>query len=135
MTFIKWRAEYSVGINELDHHHRNLFSILNKLHEAMSKGDSNKVIEQVLRELTDYTNYHFTTEERFFEKYRYPERYKHKLEHQKFIEKLEDLINQYQSGRLGVSVKLLSFLREWLHSHILKSDQKYGPYLREKGMF
>ena len=34
-----------------------------------------------------------------------------------------------------LSLEVMNFLKDWLKNHIQDSDQKYGQFLNEKGIF
>lgn len=35
MTLLRWKDEYSVGIEAVDHEHRQLIDLINRLHEQL----------------------------------------------------------------------------------------------------
>ena len=136
MAYLEWDKNYSVGIKAMDNHHKKLFAIINELHNGMSSGYTDEVLHKILSELTDYTNYHFTEEEKLMSIYDYPELSRHKEEHGKLIETLQELTQQFdeRNGELMIIMKMQNFLRGWLTNHIIGLDMKYGPYLNSKGI-
>ncbi len=136
MAYFEWNENYSVGIKEMDNHHKKLFDISSKLHDGMSSGSSDDVLGKVLLELTDYTKFHFTEEEDLMRKYNYPELANHKEEHKELIETLQDLQQQFdeRKSELTIIMKTQDFLRDLLVNHTLDHDKKYGPYLNNKGI-
>lgn len=40
MPLFAWRESYSIGNEELDHHHRTLFSIMNRLYDSSLENDN-----------------------------------------------------------------------------------------------
>ena len=38
MSLILWKDEFSVGVDEVDHEHRELVALINQLHDDMSEG-------------------------------------------------------------------------------------------------
>ncbi len=136
MAYLEWNDNYSVGIKAMDDHHKKLFDIVNELHTGMSSGSTDETLRKVLSELTDYTKYHFTEEENLMSKYDYPKLSSQKKAHDKLIETLQDLQQQFdeRKGEMTVIMKMQDFLRSWLLNHIIGSDKKYGPYLNSKGI-
>ena len=63
----EWNEIYELGIPEIDLQHKKLISISNELYDVATKGDVNLKItmSKILKNLTDYTVYHFTSEEEF----------------------------------------------------------------------
>lgn len=82
--------------------------------------------------MVNYTDYHFKTEEKFFDKHHYPETEKHKEIHQSFVDKTVELKEGLESGQMTVSYDIMNFLRQWLIDHILKEDKKFDAYFKEK---
>jgi hemerythrin len=54
----------------------------------------------------------------------------HKLEHEKFVKKIEELLIEFRKGKISVSLKLSGFLKGWLVNHIMGIDQKYARHVR-----
>ncbi len=134
MAFFTWDQKYSVGVRELDTQHKQLINILNELYEAMQAQKDKAVIGKIISELASYTKIHFSTEEKYMEKYNYSDLASQKREHEKFIEKVKIFQQDFESGKLALSINVASFVKEWLANHILISDKKYGPFLNSKGV-
>lgn len=131
MPFIKWDESYSVGIAELDDQHKKILDLINKLHETMTRQHSRQEIKSTITDLKDYAQSHFSTEEKFFEKIKYPHRKEHHKLHDKFIEHVMDL--DLREEDQGISpMDILTFLKDWLKDHVLTEDQKYKNYLNRK---
>ncbi len=64
---IKWNKNYSVGISIIDEEHKKLIGILNKIIYAKEHNVNPEELEEVLREMTDYSVTHFTTEEAYID--------------------------------------------------------------------
>ena len=69
MAFLDWDDSLSVNVTEIDDQHKKLIGTLNDLYDAMDDGKGNDVLGKILKELTDYTVYHFQTEENYFKKF------------------------------------------------------------------
>jgi len=134
MSFIQWKDAYSVKIEEIDEQHKKLIKLITQLADAMSVGKGRDVLGRVLTELVNYTVYHFQTEERFFRQYDYPEYEKHKQIHDALTEKAKELKTEFEQGNKLISVNVMHFLSDWLNTHILEEDKKFGPFLNSKGM-
>jgi len=134
MSLITWNDSYSVNIKEIDRQHMKLVQIINDLNDAMREGKTNDVLGKLIRELVSYTKTHFATEERYFDRYGYPDMNAHKLQHAAFVEKIAAFSDDFESGRLGVSIEIMKFLQDWLLKHIKGTDMKYVPFLTGKGM-
>jgi hemerythrin-like metal-binding protein len=123
---IKFTDQYKTGISKIDEQHKQLFFILNKLITAMKFKVSNNVLEQVLKELTNYIDYHFNEEETLFKKYKYRNTDIHVNQHKYYIEKINYFNNKFQENKtIGLSIEILGFLTNWLKHHILELDMEY----------
>jgi len=129
MELVKWTEEYSVGIKEIDNQHKGLIIIINELFTLMTKGKAKDNLSEIFDYLTDYTKKHFFTEETLLYKYAYPDLEKHKIEHSKFIEKLNNLKSDFSKGKITISLEILNFLKDWLLNHIKLSDKKYSIHI------
>lgn len=134
MALIEWNEKYSVNIKEFDDHHRKLVMLINELHEAMMKGSGKDVLEKIIKELAEYTSFHFSAEEKYFQKFNFPTYRQHKKEHDNFVAKVGEFQNNYSTGKVLLTMDINSFLKDWLLNHILKSDKDYSSFLNGKGI-
>jgi hemerythrin len=100
----------------------------------MKSGQAKNVMEKTLGDLADYAVYHFKTEEQYMEKFHYPEYATHKLAHTAFIKKVTQFQSDFKAGKLGISMELMNFLREWLTTHIKGTDKNYSATFRKGGV-
>ena len=130
---LKWTEEYSVGVKELDDHHRQLFSLLNNnLKSVINKNGDLKTIGADLKKLQEYTITHFKAEENLFLKINYPDAKAHLREHEEFRKELRKLDTLADGTDDVAALKLLLFLSTWFTKHIMTVDKKYIPYLTKK---
>ena len=134
MALVNWSVQLSVNIRQIDEQHKKLVSMLNELHDAMLNGKGRDVLSQILDGLAEYTVTHFATEENLMKKYNYPGYVNHKTEHDRFVEKVSEFKEKLSQGQLTLTMEVLNFLKDWLTSHIMGSDKKYGPFLNERGI-
>ncbi|WP_461209171.1 bacteriohemerythrin [Desulfocurvus sp. DL9XJH121] len=130
MPFIEWDERMTVGVEEIDDQHKKLLAIINTLHEACSQGCNPEAVGRAAEELTEYTRYHFTTEERYMTACDYPEQERHLEEHMECNLKALDFFSDHVAEinpKLGKEI--LVFLKDWLVNHILKTDRRLGRCL------
>lgn len=132
MSYLTWDDSYSINQKIVDDQHKTLFNLINRLHDAMILGKSKQIMGTVLQELLDYTVSHFSTEEKFMIRYSYQWYVPHKSEHRKFIDQVTGFQKGYNEGKLILSLDIMSFLKDWLVNHILKTDKKLGEFLQNK---
>lgn len=129
MTLVAWEPTFSVDNDLMDAQHQKLFDLLNQLYDAQQQGKTQEGISRGLVGLSRYSMEHFQAEELLMEKNNYPELEVQRREHAVFIEKVVELQHQYLNGNLREVEPMLVFLKNWLVSHILVTDQKYKNYL------
>ena len=129
MELIKWTDKYTLGIQEIDNQHKGLVVIINELFTYMSEGKAKEKMEDVFDHLTEYTKKNFSAEELMLYRYAYKDIEEHKVEHKKFIEKLEAFKKDFNNSKITISLEVLNFLKDWLLNHILISDKKYATHI------
>ena len=128
-VWFPWKEAYSVQIPEIDAQHKRLVEIINRLQDAMLQGQGRTVIDSVLRDLEEYTRYHFTAEEDLMRRHAYPKLLAHEAQHHGLVEKLSRFRADFRAGSITMSVTVMEFLRDWLTHHIMREDKAYTPHL------
>lgn len=122
------KDEYLTGIEEIDKEHRKLFEIAENLYQVLHAEfvpDKFDHIKQVLDELTEYTETHFANEEAYMESIQYKKIFTQKMEHQSFIDKLEEIDLEVMDENQEETIQeILTFLTDWLYRHILELDKQ-----------
>ncbi len=131
---IDWRDEYSVGIESIDEQHKKLISLINTLQTIVDYTSEEKLERECLSAVVDYTRTHFVYEERLMEEYGYPDFEAHKAQHQKMIDKVNDLLAEYENNPESAMKHALDFLKHWLVRHINGTDKQYSEFLLSKGV-
>lgn len=130
-----WTKEISVGVTMMDDDHKKLIDIINELHDGIVAGHKKEILAAVLDKLVDYTKFHFTKEEELLLKTKYLAVSSHKLEHASFVSRITNLQDRFKSAPVVMlDLELMSFLRNWLLTHIQGSDKKYGPRINASGI-
>jgi hemerythrin len=134
MAFFTWSNSYSVGVQQFDGEHQQLFRIMNELYDGMMAGKGKDVLDGVLQKLIRYTEQHFSGEEGIMKSKGYAELQAQIEQHRQFTTKMKDFQSQFRAGAVALSVPLLDFLRDWLTKHIAGADKRYTTYLNSKGV-
>lgn len=136
MGDIQWDYSLSVGVKQIDDQHKMLIEKLKDLSEAIRFGHEQDKILKTLGFMIDYTDFHFTAEEKLMAEHDYPGLEDQKKQHEEFKTTLnnilEDLNEDGPTNDLAESINV--FLINWLRGHIKGSDQKIGEYFVEKGL-
>lgn len=124
-----WTAECRSGFEEIDSQHRLLFAIANEVLEISNPKQQEPEIKYLLRHLRDYTENHFSFEEKFMEKNKFPGLNDHKLKHEKIIAEIRNALTTSESiGELKENLEDL--LIAWVQSHILIEDKKFSDWAK-----
>jgi hemerythrin len=134
MALIQWNDNLSVNVAVIDKQHQKLVSMINELSDAMKQGKGKDVSGKILNSLISYTATHFQTEEKYFDLYGYPEASNHKKEHLAFVQKVSKFKDDFEKGRLLLTIELMNFLSDWLKNHITRTDKNYSPFFKAKGL-
>ena len=113
----------------IDHQHRQILDYINALEQVKSTGDRDK-IREVLDDLIDYTQSHFSFEENLLEQVSYQYLTSHRGIHELFVKKLNDYRLKFEQGQ-SIEKDLYSFLSKWLINHIQHDDQDYVEAVRD----
>lgn len=134
MAVVQWSDSLSVNVMQIDGQHQRLVILINDLYDAQQAHKGKDAVGMILAELTTYTVSHFSTEEKYFDQYGYPETLSHKQEHKNFIGEVAQFRKDFDDGRACVSFKVMNVLGDWLKNHILGSDKKYSSFFNTKGL-
>jgi hemerythrin len=133
VSLIAWNRSYSVNVRSCDAQHQQLFSVMNKLHEAMKAGKGRVVLAEIVDELDMYTKTHFRAEEALMERAQYPELNEHRAQHRYFVSQVAQFRKDLQADA-GNAVAVLTFLKDWLANHIQQTDKMYSSHLNSSGI-
>jgi hemerythrin-like metal-binding protein len=97
---------------------------------ACNKGveTKNGRFQKAVHEAVDYARYHFSTEEKLMSILEYPAFDMHKKEHENFIWEALNRLKQFREGEEILPENLVSFLSEWIKSHIGVHDREFADY-------
>ena len=134
MALINWESSFSVNVAEIDAQHQKIIGFINDLNDAMKQGKGKEALGTILNDLIEYTATHFKFEEQYFDKFGYVNTAEHKQHHAKLVSEVIGFRDSFQSGKLGVTVEVLTFLVNWLKNHILVEDKKYTSCFNNNGI-
>lgn len=134
MPFTVLSENYLVNVAEIDNQHKEIVNLINELHDLSEKKKSIDHSLFVIREILSKSIHHFTTEESLMQKYNFINYYSHKIEHDRFIRKVREFVENDESEDKLLIPDFLLFLRNWLTSHIESKDKNLGIFLSENGV-
>ena len=133
MAFMTWNDSFSVNIREIDLQHQKLIGMINEFYEHVGK-NSGQAFRTLLDSLVEYTEYHFSTEEKYFQRFKYPDASSHLEMHKTFTEKVLDVRDRLNRGEFVISLEITTFLKNWLTHHIKETDKAYSKFFNDHGL-
>ena len=112
----------------IDEEHKQLFKYADEAYELLHDEytpDKYDRIDKILEDLRDYTVKHFTDEEQYMESINYKKLFTQKVQHQEFINKLDEFMEHHNDeveDQDEQIMGILKYLTEWLVNHILYVD-------------
>lgn len=134
MFGLAWnQAKHSIGIASIDEEHRGIFERVNRIAEAVTRGDC-ETAEGMMDEFIAYTQRHFAREEQLMLEHGFPGLPRHKEEHDDLLHKVHNLKQGCHLPQAAKEALVLAFLTDWAEKHIIEADKEIGEFLVKKGL-
>ena len=130
MPIVTWDDSFLLNIPQFDEHHRHLVKLLNHAYDSFTSGESADTVDYILDELFDYAAYHFSAEESWMKQHDYPLLTGHAAEHNLFTVKVLEMLKEPHHDVTFRLLEVMSFLNDWLTSHILETDVEYVRFVK-----
>lgn len=124
MALIEWKKHYSVGVEAVDHEHRELIDLINRLHEDLLAGSREAQVSAFLGEIFRAISAHFALEELFMREHGYDQASEHKQAHEELLEQIRDIMEDFEADRDAGSQKLAGRLDDWFTVHFKTHDAR-----------
>lgn len=130
-NMFEWKKELELGIGSIDNQHKKWVDLANRIYSMIENdAHSDSDILKIVKELIDYTDYHFQTEETLFQKYNYPDYEVHKEAHDNFRNYLLSInFREAKEDRKKFLEQLLVKMVHWIMNHIITLDYWYKDFL------
>jgi hemerythrin len=113
--------------------HRVQLDLVRALRESLARGDGERSASaDLLRQLLDYSEAHFLSEQLLMRLYAYPAYEEHVQEHDRLVKTLRDISSDWEQGGEAAG-NLLGRVEEWLLTHMRTTDGALEAYLAEHG--
>ncbi len=133
MEFLTFSDEELVSVKDIDDQHKKIAMIISDLHQSIAV-DNRELQRHLLKNLVDATKSHFDTEENYMKQFSFIHYYSHKLEHDKFLNKVKKFKDDWEEGNEQVNLVFLNSCKKWFFNHIEMNDRKTGKFLKEQGI-
>ncbi len=126
-----WETKYELGLPKMDEQHKMLVALINRLESIQSSGASiQRDLSEVMKHLAMYIAVHFRAEEELMQEKGYSDYERHRQSHHAFEQRVEQFRAELAAGDSEVAAHILAFLKDWLITHIMKSDRSYADEFR-----
>jgi hemerythrin len=115
---IRWNESLATGLDWQDEQHKELFSRINGLLEAMHRNEASTVIGELFQFLSEYSEKHFGQEEKAMTEAKSAHAAQHYAMHRQFRERLHELETIYE--KQGASSYLVMHVQRWLHDWLIQ---------------
>lgn len=124
MALIEWKSHYSVGVEAVDHEHREMIDLINETHERLVAGAEVPDVTAFLGEIFRGISAHFALEETIMRQHRYDHLDQHKEAHEQLLEDIRDIMDGYEADPEAASQKLSQRLDDWFTLHFKTHDAR-----------
>ncbi|MBT1071309.1 bacteriohemerythrin [Pelotalea chapellei] len=130
MTSFTLEASYHLNLATIDRQHQQILDRMAAIDQVITGAESAEDMNSVVNVLEIYCKRHFFDEERLMERRSFPTTLEHKIQHDLFVQHLDQLKSSDTSPRSSEKVILL---RDWFLNHILSEDMRYAEFFLKKG--
>ena len=123
MALLHWKDQYSVGIEAVDHEHKELIELINQLHDELTASGEDLSIEAFFGDLFKGISAHFALEERFMRERRYDQLAQHKADHERLLDEIRDIMDDFEQHEVA-SADLGTRLDAWFSRHFETHDAR-----------
>jgi len=131
MSITRNQPPESLDLSSIDNEHRIQIGLLNALYDAVNDKKPASEINQILNQLTTYSELHFMSEELLMRMYAYPHYDDHVHDHEAMTEFLNDIMKTVTAGDDSMALKTASDMRQFLVAHISTRDEALSEYLNK----
>lgn len=124
MTLLQWKPSYTLGIPSVDHEHRELIGMINRLYGRMAGSSDPAVIEAGLEDIYAGIAAHFALEERHMREAGYGEYAAHKDEHEELLDQIREMMDEFAADPASGRATLQQRLADWFGRHFASFDAR-----------
>lgn len=130
---IAWNDSYRTGMDEVDHEHRELIDLINRLYEQLDDAEAPLSVPAFFGDLNRAITAHFALEERHMRERGYDQFREHKGDHERLLDEIRDLMEGYEATPASARASFLrTALDDWFSIHFRTHDSRLhralGPH-------
>jgi len=124
MALLQWKDDYSVGIAAVDHEHKELIALINRLHDEWSARREKSSVASFFGDLFAGISAHFALEERFMHEHKYDQLAQHKGDHERLLDEIRDIMDDFEDRADIGAAELAARLEAWFGRHFETHDAR-----------
>ena len=132
MSLIAWREDFTIGLPDVDHEHRELIAMINALHESLGPTADVERVVAALGEIHARIAAHFALEEREMRKLNYISVCEHKDDHERLLDDILDIMDAVESPADYDPEALGRRLSKWFTGHFRIHDSRLHRWLASR---
>ena len=121
-NLIEWRDEFSVGLPEVDHEHREMIAMINTLQLESAGGAEIASVLAALGEIHARISAHFALEEKNMTSLGYEGYPEHKADHERLLDEISAIMERESTGDGFRDEELSRVLTDWFGIHFRTHD-------------
>ena len=130
MALVEWDDSFAVGNFAIDTQHQMFISLINRIALHLERDADKGLLEDLLRELLKYAEFHFISEENMMKVCGY-DGTEHKKEHQNLLAGLRNRLFSLQHENIDYD-QLFAFLLSWFKKHTSQMDRELAQILSDR---
>ena len=124
MALVEWNDNFSVGVPDIDHEHRQLIELINELYANLQADHETEDVLAFFGEIHAGISAHFALEERLMRESGYAEYQAHKEEHERLLDDIRDLMDEYAADKTLDEEDMSRRLQSWFSNHFKTMDAR-----------
>jgi len=128
MGYIQWSKAIKVNVPKIDEQHKKIVELTNQLHDLIDTNDTAQ-IKKNLKMMVEDLKIHFETENKLMVETKLPNFISHKLEHERFYNKMNGLYQNIKIGKQKLTISDLKSVKIWFFNHMDFKDRKLADHI------
>lgn len=124
MDLVEWKNEFLLGVDSVDHEHRELIELINELYRSYCDQGSKLTVLDFLGELSLKISAHFALEEKIMQEYKYDEFESHKADHEQLLDDIGNIMEEYNEDKIFDEIIFGERLKDWFVEHFRTKDAR-----------
>ena len=131
MSITKSQSPDNLDPGSIDNEHRVQMGLLDALYDAVSNNQPAAEVDEILNQLTAYSELHFMSEQLLMRLYAYPDYDDHVNDHEALTQYLNQIMKSLTTRQHRMALETASEMRQFLTSHISTRDEAFLEFLKK----